>query len=55
MELNTSLFALDVVGELLVSSREIASNFEKEHRGVLRDIKNLIVQNCATKYKGWRS
>lgn len=29
-------------GELLVSSREIAKNFEKNHRDVLRDIDNKI-------------
>lgn len=37
-------------GTLLVSSREIAENFEKEHRGVLRDLDNLkegVAQNWA--------
>ena len=38
-------------GRLLVSSREVAKNFDKEHRSVLRDIDNLIsegvAQNCA--------
>ena len=29
-------------GSLIVSSREIASNFEKEHTKVVRDIENLI-------------
>jgi anti-repressor protein len=39
-------------GQLVVSSREIAENFEKEHRSVLRGIDRLIsqidsAQNCA--------
>ncbi len=38
-------------GQLLVSSREVAKNFDKEHRSVLRDIDSLIAdgvaQNCA--------
>lgn len=29
-------------GQLVVSSREVAKNFEKEHKNVLRDIENLI-------------
>lgn len=38
-------------GNLVVSSREVAENFEKRHDGVLRDIENLISsigtpQNC---------
>lgn len=37
-------------GNLIVSSREIARNFEKEHKGVLRDLDNLkegVAQNWA--------
>lgn len=37
-------------GNLVVSSREVARNFEKEHRGVLRDLDNLkegVAQNWA--------
>lgn len=37
-------------GNLVVSSREVAKNFEKEHRGVLRDLDNLregVAQNWA--------
>lgn len=37
-------------GSLVVSSREIAVNFDKEHRGVLRDLDNLkegLAQNWA--------
>ena len=37
-------------GNLVVGSREIAKNFEKEHRGVLRDLDNLkegVAQNWA--------
>ena len=36
-------------GKLLVSSREIAEHFGKEHRIVCRDIENLNVQNCTLK------
>ena len=28
-------------GQLVVSSREVAKNFGKEHKNVLRDIENL--------------
>ena len=34
-------------GVLLVSSREVAERFEKEHRHVTRDIENIISQGCA--------
>lgn len=37
-------------GNLVVSSREVAENFDKEHRGVLRDLDNLkegVAQNWA--------
>lgn len=29
-------------GQLMVTSREVAKNFEKEHKNVLRDIENII-------------
>lgn len=31
-------------GEMVVTSREIAENFEKDHKNVIRDIENLIGQ-----------
>lgn len=37
-------------GELIVGSRDVAKNFNKEHRGVLRDLDNLkngVAQNWA--------
>lgn len=34
-------------GELVVSSREVAGNFEKEHRNVLRDIENIVKEGCS--------
>jgi anti-repressor protein len=39
----------NIDGELLVTSREISTNFEKEHRNVVRAIENLTVQNCTVK------
>lgn len=36
-------------GEPLVSSRDIAENFGKEHKSVLRSIEELVAQNCAAK------
>ena len=36
-------------GQAVVSSRDIAKDFEKEHKDVLRAIENLAAQNCATK------
>lgn len=36
-------------GKILASSREIAERFEKEHKHVLRDIKNLTAQNWTVK------
>ena len=35
--------------QLLVSSLEIAKNFGKEHKNIIRDVKNLTAQNCAVK------
>lgn len=34
-------------GQLLVSSREVAGNFEKEHRHILRDISNIMSNDSA--------
>lgn len=34
-------------GQAVVSSREVARNFEKEHKNVLRDIENLIKEGCS--------
>lgn len=39
----------EVNGEILANSREISERFEKEHKHILRDIKNLIDQNWAVK------
>lgn len=36
-------------GEPVVSSREVAERFNKNHKDVLRAIENLAAQNCATK------
>ena len=36
-------------GVLVVSSREVARNFEKEHKDVLESIRNLIAENSAVK------
>ena len=35
--------------QLLVTSLQVAKDFSKEHKSVLRSIENLVVQNCATK------
>lgn len=42
----------EINGEVLVSSRDVAENFGKEHRNVMRDIRNIVgelegAQNCA--------
>lgn len=39
-------------GEIVVTSREVAANFEKEHKNVIRSIEGLMTeikpaQNCA--------
>lgn len=33
----------------VTTSRNVAENFSKEHRGILRDIRNLTAQNSATR------
>ena len=35
--------------QLLVTSLQVAKDFSKEHKSVLRSIENLVAQNCATK------
>lgn len=39
----------EVNGKVMASSRDIAERFEKDHKHVLRDIKNLIDQNWTVK------
>ena len=39
----------NINGEILANSREIAERFGKEHKTVIRNIENLVAQNCATK------
>lgn len=39
-------------GEPVVSSREVAKNFGKEHKDVLKAINNLVAQNCAANLVG---
>lgn len=36
-------------GEMVVTSREVAENFEKEHKNVLQSISNLVAENSAVK------
>ena len=36
-------------GKILANSREIAKNFNKEHKNVVRAIENLTAQNCTVK------
>ena len=37
----------DCNGQKMVSSRDVAKNFEKEHKDVLRAVENIKAQNCA--------
>lgn len=39
----------NIEGQMVVSSREVAQNFEKEHKNVLQTIKNLVAENQAAK------
>lgn len=34
-------------GELVVTSRQVAEDFGKEHKNIIRDIENIKAQNCA--------
>lgn len=43
INLNNLINIEDKAGKLVVSSREIAINFDKEHKNILRDIENLII------------
>ena len=36
-------------GQLVVTSRQVAEDFEKEHKHVLESIRNLIAENSAVK------
>ena len=36
-------------GQLVVTSRQVAGDFEKEHKHVLESIRNLIAENSAVK------
>lgn len=40
----------NVDGKLVVSSRDVATNFKKEHKNVLQTIENLIAENSAVRY-----
>lgn len=42
----------NVKGELVVSSREVAKNFGKEHKHVLRDIDNIKLDGVAQNWAG---
>lgn len=35
--------------QMLVTSLQVAEDFGKQHKTILRDIKNLVAQNCAAK------
>lgn len=37
----------DCNGQKMVSSRDVAENFEKEHKDVIRAVENIKAQNCA--------
>lgn len=39
----------NIEGQVVVSSREVADNFGKEHKNVLQIIKNLVAENQAAK------
>ena len=47
--MSNDIILKEVNGEVTANSREIAERFEKEHKHILRDIKNLIDQNWAVK------
>ena len=46
---------LNQEGQLVVTSRQISDDFEKEHAKVTRDIENLIegIAKSGDTYKGW--
>jgi Rha family phage regulatory protein len=49
-EMNNLVASIDVKeyeGQPVVSSREVANNFEKEHRNVLRDVENIVKEGCS--------
>ena len=45
----------DCNGQKMVSSRDVAKNFEKEHKDVLRAVENIKAQNCALTYMFFES
>ena len=45
--MNNLIDVQNIEGQLLVSSREVATNFEKNHKEILRSIENTRAQNCA--------
>ena len=49
MEKEISVVLDSVHNQLVVSSLQIAEDFGKNHRDVLRSIENLVAQNCAAK------
>lgn len=49
-EMNNLVASIEVKeyeGQPVVSSREVANNFEKEHRNVLRDVENIVKEGCS--------
>lgn len=49
-EMSNLVASIDVKeyeGQPVVSSREVANNFEKEHRNVLRDVENIVKEGCS--------
>lgn len=45
--MNELINIMEKDGQLVVSSRQVAENFEKEHKDVLKAIENIKAQNCA--------
>lgn len=45
--LEVSIDVKEYEGQLVVSSREVANNFEKQHRNVLRDVENIVKEGCS--------
>ena len=47
--MSNEIILKEVNGEILANSREVSERFGKDHKNILRDIKNLTAQNCAVK------
>ncbi len=47
--MKNELMLFESRGKILVNSRVVAERFNKEHKNILRDIGNLMAQNCAVK------